>query len=48
MRPIKIIWCWIVGHDHHAAGDYSMCWRCGQIKPAAREGGKQEAEGGGR
>ena len=32
IRPIKRIWCWIIGHDHQTAGDYSMCWRCGQIK----------------
>ena len=31
IRPIKRVWCWIVGHNHRTAGDYSMCWRCGQI-----------------
>jgi hypothetical protein len=35
IRGIKIVWCWIFGHDHQAAGDYSMCWRCGQIKRSA-------------
>ena len=32
IRPIKRMWCWIVGHKHQAAGHYSMCWRCGHIK----------------
>lgn len=32
IKPIKRLWCWIVGHDPQTAGDYSMCWRCGQIK----------------
>ena len=32
IRPIKRFICWIIGHKHQVAGDYSMCWRCGQIK----------------
>lgn len=32
IRPIKRIICWFMGHKHRESGDYSMCWRCGDIK----------------
>jgi hypothetical protein len=44
IRGIKIVWCWIVGHDHQTAGDYSMCWRCGQIKRSANAGAHTRSE----
>lgn len=39
IRPIKRLLCWVIGHKHQAAGHYSMCWRCGQIKAAPKPGG---------
>jgi hypothetical protein len=36
IRPIKCVWCWVVGHNHQASGDYSMCWRCGQVSRVER------------
>lgn len=36
MKPILRLICWLLGHKHQVAGDYSVCWRCGQVKETPR------------
>lgn len=34
---IKIVWCWIVGHDYQSAWGSVMCYRCGKFEERRKE-----------